>query len=32
MSTRKLFALSLTLAFGAGTAAAETPGLGKPIS
>ena len=27
-----LFALSLTFAFGAGTAMAETPGLGKPIS
>jgi cytochrome c len=33
MSTRKfLFALSLTFAFGAGTAIAETPGLGQPIS
>jgi cytochrome c len=32
MSTRKLFALSLALAFGVGTAVAETPGLGKPIS
>src|SRR5262249_37085209 len=27
-----LFALSLTFAFGAGAAVAETPGLGKPIS
>jgi len=33
MSTRKpLFALALVLAFGAGTAVAETPGLGKPIT
>src|SRR6516165_455514 len=33
MSTRNaLFALSLAFAFGAGTAVAETPGLGKPIS
>ena len=33
MSMRKpLFALALGLAFGAGTAVAETPGLGKPIS
>ena len=33
MSTHNaLFALSLALAFGAGTAVAETPGLGKPIS
>ena len=33
MSTRKpLFALALALAFAAGTAVAETPGLGKPIS
>jgi S-disulfanyl-L-cysteine oxidoreductase SoxD len=33
MSTRKpVFAVVLALAFGAGTAAAETPGLGKPIS
>ena len=33
MSTRKsLFALVLALAFGSGTAVAETPGLGKPIT
>ena len=33
MSTRNaLFALSLAFAFGAGTAVAETPGLGKPIN
>jgi mono/diheme cytochrome c family protein len=33
MSTRKpLFALALALALGAGTAVAETPGLGKPIT
>ncbi len=33
MSTHKsLLALALTLAFGAGTAAAQTPGLGKPIT
>ena len=33
MSTRKsLFAAALALAFGAGAAAAETPGLGKPIT
>lgn len=33
MSTRKpVFALALVLAFGAGTAVAETPGLGKPIT
>src|SRR5947209_19085856 len=33
MSTlNALFALSLAFAFGAGTALAETPGLGKPIS
>ena len=33
MSTRNaVFALSLALAFGAGTAVAETPGLGKPIN
>jgi S-disulfanyl-L-cysteine oxidoreductase SoxD len=33
MSTRKsLFALSLAFAFGASTAVAETPGLGKPIN
>ena len=33
MSTRKpLLALVLALAFGAGTAVAETPGLGKPIT
>ena len=32
MFTRNaLFALSLAFAFGAGTAVAETPGLGKPI-
>jgi cytochrome c len=29
---KSLFALSLTLAFGAGAAVAETPGLGQPIS
>src|SRR6266478_4118430 len=33
MSTRNaLFALSLAFAFGADTAVAETPGLGKPIN
>jgi S-disulfanyl-L-cysteine oxidoreductase SoxD len=33
MSMRKpVFALAVVLAFGAGTAAAETPGLGKPIT
>jgi S-disulfanyl-L-cysteine oxidoreductase SoxD len=33
MSTRKpLLALVLALAFGGGTAVAETPGLGKPIT
>jgi S-disulfanyl-L-cysteine oxidoreductase SoxD len=33
MSMRKsLFALSLTLSCGAGTAVAETPGLGQPIN
>ena len=33
MSMRKpLFAVALGLAFGAGTAVAETPGLGKPIT
>ena len=33
MSTRRLsFALALALAFGAGSAVAETPGLGKPIA
>ena len=33
MSTlNALFALSLAFAFGAGTAVAETPGLGKPIN
>ena len=33
MSTRNaLVALSLAFAFGAGTAVAETPGLGRPIS
>jgi cytochrome c len=33
MSTRKsLFAVALAVGFGAGTAVAETPGLGKPIS
>ena len=33
MFTRNaLFALSLAFAFGAGTAVAETPGLGKPIN
>jgi S-disulfanyl-L-cysteine oxidoreductase SoxD len=33
MSTRRLsFTVALAFAFGAGTAAAETPGLGKPIS
>ena len=33
MFTHKpLLALALTLAFGAGTAAAQTPGLGKPIT
>ena len=33
MSTRKLlFALGLACGFGAGTAVAETPGLGKPIA
>ena len=33
MSTRNvLFGLSLAFAFGAGTAVAETPGLGKPIN
>ena len=33
MSMRKpVFAAVLALAFGAGTAAAQTPGLGKPIS
>jgi mono/diheme cytochrome c family protein len=33
MSTRKpVFALALVLTFGAGTAVAETPGLGKPIT
>ena len=33
MSTRNaLFALLLAFSFGAGTALAETPGLGKPIS
>src|SRR5437660_1832890 len=33
MSTRNaLFALSLAFAFGAGTAVAETPGLGKPVN
>jgi cytochrome c len=29
---KPLFALALGLSFGAGTAVAETPGLGKPIS
>ena len=29
---KSLFAAALALAFGAGTALAETPGLGKPIS
>ena len=33
MSTRRLsFTLALALAFGAGSAVAETPGLGKPIA
>ena len=33
MFTRKSpFALLLAVAFGAGTAVAETPGLGKPIN
>ena len=33
MSMHKLvFALSFVCAFGAGTAVAETPGLGKPIT